>query len=154
MKIKRQTQTLYTFFFAFVVSIVFTGCATNQIQNSATNKYAGKSNAVSELSHDGRYRFTLYSARPEIPLGKIHEWIVRVETRDGEPVTNARLFVFGGMPAHRHGFPTKPRVKQHLGNGEYKVEGIKFTMPGAWEMRFNIKHNKVSERVVFKIDLK
>jgi len=61
--------------------------------------------------------------------------------------------VFGGIPAHKHGFPTKPKANKYLGNGDYLVEGIKFNMPGEWEMQFNIKNDNKSSRAVFNIHL-
>jgi cytochrome c peroxidase len=65
------------------------------------------------------------------------------------------VFINGGMPMHRHGFPTKPSSKTYLGNGNYRVEGIKFNMHGEWEMRFNIRmQGGHSDRVVFKVDLR
>lgn len=54
---------------------------------------------------------------------------------------------------HNHEFPTIPRVKEYLGNGGYRVEGIKFSMIGHWEMHFNIEHDKKRDRVEFKIHI-
>ena len=116
-------------------------------------QFTNRENAVSQMSQKGNYRFTLFSTEAPIPLQRIHNWTVHVETKDGQPVEDARVFVFGGMPMHRHGFPTKPRVKKYLGNGDYKVEGIKFNMPGHWQMRFNISHKGKSDRVVYDIHL-
>jgi len=127
--------------------------STSYIDDSSIIKYAGNNNSVSEVSESGNYRFFLYSKSLPIPLRKIHNWIVKVETNQGEPVTNARLYVSGGMPLHRHGFPTKPVVQKHLGQGEYLVEGIKFSMPGDWQMRFTMQEGKQRERAIFKIKI-
>lgn len=144
------------------VSALLTACATSETADTQpANKdttpsklqYAGKQNAVTDLSESGNYRFTLYSKPEPIPLRKIHQWILKVETKAGKPVTNAKIYISGGMPAHRHGFPTKPVVKKHLGNGKYLVEGIKFSMPGYWEMRFTMKIDNQRERVKFKINI-
>ena len=117
-------------------------------------EYSDLQHAVTQISRDGNYRFTLYSKATPIPMKKIHSWIIKVEDKEGKPVEGVKLFVFGGMPQHRHGFSTKPIVKKYLGDGKYLVEGIKFTMPGYWEMRFNIKEKRVSDRVIFKIYLR
>ena len=146
-----------------LISYFLTACSTNKsIDTSPVSKkstpsklqYTGKQHAVTELAKSGNYRFTLYSKSAPIPLKKIHQWVLKIETKMGDPVTNAKLYINGGMPMHRHGFPTKPVVKKHLGDGEYLVEGIKFTMPGYWEMRFTMKTKKHRERVKFKINLK
>jgi len=117
--------------------------------------YSNKENAVSLLSEDGKYRVTLYSTVFPLQTSQIHNWIVHVETPSGELVENAKIRVHGGMPAHKHGFPTTPRVKEYLGGGDYKIEGVKFSMPGEWQMRLNIKEDKLvrRDRVVFIVKL-
>lgn len=120
---------------------------------SKRNLFAGKQHGVTKTSKKGIYEITLYSSKAPIPQRTIHDWILHIETRDGVIVEDAKVFIFGGMPMHQHGFPTKPRVKQYLGNGNYRVEGIKFNMPGHWEMRFNIKHKGKLDRVIYKIHL-
>jgi hypothetical protein len=109
--------------------------------------------AVTQPSEDGEYIFSLYSSDPSIPFKKIHSWVVHIETKDGQAVEKAKVYVFGGMPVHQHDFPTKPRVKKYLGNGDYLVEGVKFNMPGAWEMRFNLKDGNKRSRAVFQFNL-
>jgi hypothetical protein len=86
-------------------------------------------------SQGGSHRVAVRPRDASAPRGELHEWIVRVERTDGEPV-RLRLVQFdGGMPAHRHGFVTTPRVTRELGGGEFLVEGVKFHMPGDWELR-------------------
>jgi len=116
-------------------------------------KFTTREHAVTQPSEDGEYIFSLYSTDAKIPFKKIHSWIVHIETKDGKPVEKAKVYVFGGMPVHQHGFPTKPKVKKYLGNGDYLVEGIKFNMPGQWEMRFNITDGNKSSRTVFQFSL-
>jgi hypothetical protein len=116
-------------------------------------KFTDREHAVVQPSEDGEYIFSLYSTDAKIPFKKIHSWVVHIETKDGKPVEKAKVYVFGGMPVHQHDFPTKPRVKKNLGNGDYLVEGIKFNMPGQWEMRFNIKDGNKSSRTVFQFSL-
>jgi hypothetical protein len=116
-------------------------------------KFTTLEHAVTQPSEDGKYIFTLHSTDPDIPFKKIHSWIVHIETKEGKPVEKAKVYVFGGMPVHQHDFPTKPKVKKYLGNGDYLVVGIKFNMPGEWEMRFNIKDGNTSSRVVFQFGL-
>ena len=117
-------------------------------------KYTSREHAVTQVSERGKYRVTLYSNASPIPLQQFHEWTVHVEDMAGKPY-EGRVFINGGMPMHRHGFPTKPRSKTYLGNGDYQVEGIKFNMHGEWEMRFNISmQGGHSDRVVFKVDLR
>ncbi len=104
-------------------------------------------------SDDKQYRVSLYSQTHPIPLYKIHSWVVHIETADGKAVEDAKVYIHGGMPAHRHGLPTRPRVRKHLGNGDYLIEGLKFSMMGLWELRVNIKQPGMRDRAVFEISL-
>lgn len=101
---------------------------------------------------DKKYTVTLYSNQSPVPMQKIHSWTAHIE-KQGKPVGNAKIYIHGGMPAHRHGFPTKPRVQKYLGNGDYLIEGVKFSMIGEWEMRINIKEPGQRDRAVFRIKL-
>lgn len=117
----------------------------------ASLQYSDREHAVTLAGEKGNFQFTLYSNQSPIPLSIIHSWTLHVQTKDGQIVEDAQVFVFGGMPMHQHGFPTVPRVKNYLGNGDYLVEGIKFSMIGHWEMRFNVKKEQLEDRVVFSI---
>ena len=112
-----------------------------------------KQSATTVSADDKKYRVTLYSKSHPIPMQKIHSWVVHVEDADGKPVENAKIYIHGGMPAHRHGFPSTPRVKKYLGNGDYLIEGIKFSMIGEWEIRINIKEPNQRDRAVFRLKL-
>ena len=103
------------------------------------------------MSDDKIYRVSLYSNNFPIPLQKIHSWTAHIEYANGKPLENAKIYIHGGMPAHRHGFPVTPRVKKYLGNGNYLIKGIKFSMMGEWEMRLNIKEQTQRDRAVFRI---
>lgn len=117
------------------------------------SQFTDREHAVTQPTEDGEYVTSLHSTDSSIPFKKIHNWVLHIETKDGQAVEKAKVYVFGGMPEHRHGFPTKPRVKQALGNGDYLVEGIKFNMPGVWEMRFNIKDGIKNSRAVYRFNL-
>jgi len=94
---------------------------------------------------------TYQSRTQPLPLNQIHNWVLHVDTLDGNAVEKARISVYGGMPAHKHGLPTQPAVSE-LGNGDYLVEGIKFSMHGGWEMWFNIRQGNITDKVKFEIN--
>lgn len=112
-----------------------------------------KHSATTVFSEKKNYRVTLYSNIFPIPVQKIHSWTVHIETADGKPLKQATIYIHGGMPAHRHNFPVKPRVKKNLGNGNYLIKGVKFSMIGDWEMRININEPKVRDRAIFNISI-
>ena len=125
----------------------------NQHSSKDSSQYSLIDNAITQTSEQGKYIISLHCNNSPIPLRKIHSWTVHIETPDGKPVENAKVFVFGGMPMHNHEFPTIPRIKTNLGNGDYLVEGIKFSMIGHWEMHFNIEQENKRDRVIFKIHM-
>lgn len=93
-----------------------------------------------------------YTSQVEpLPLNQIHSWILHVETTDGRPVEQAGIRVDGGMPAHGHGLPTQPSVRE-IGKGDYLVEGIKFSMTGYWEMWFEISADGVTAKRMFPVN--
>ena len=108
---------------------------------------------VTAITNHKKYKVTLYSKTFPLPVQKIHSWIAHIEYANGKPVENATVYIHGGMPAHRHDFPVKPRVNQYLGKGNYLIEAVKFSMIGNWEMRIYIQEKTQRDRAIFKIKL-
>jgi hypothetical protein len=106
---------------------------------------------VSQLSEQGLFR--IWYTAEEIQINQMHEWIIHVETADGEPVENAQITVDGGMPDHGHGLPTVPQVTDYLGDGNYRVEGLRFQMQGLWVVTFHIDADGVTDTVTFNLTL-
>jgi len=104
------------------------------------------------VSSRGVYTVSFESSLEPIEINRIHNWILHI-TSDGEPVTGASLAVSGGMPAHDHGMPTRPRVTAELGNGHYRLEGMRFHMGGDWEVSIEIKASGKSDTVVVTLAL-
>lgn len=109
--------------------------------------------ATGGYAEEGREKFRVsYKSQMEpLPLNRIHSWLLHVETAGGEPVEKAGIRVDGGMPAHNHGLPTQPVVTE-IGNGDYLVEGLKFSMSGHWEMWFEIRAAGTIEKKKFDVN--
>jgi len=96
------------------------------------------------------------SADPELEplaINTIHRWVVEVQTLDGTPVVSAEIGIRGGMPAHDHGLPTLPAATEHLGNGRYLIEGMRFHMAGNWEVVLSIDTGAQRDEVVISLEL-
>ena len=104
-------------------------------------------------SESGLYRATIRPQGDSIPKGKLHRWVLHVETPNGTPVDACQITVDGGMPQHGHGLPTKPRVSRDLGNGDHLVEGMKFNMGGWWVVKFRVASETGTDSVVFNLKL-
>lgn len=85
--------------------------------------------------------------------GPLHNWIVTVTTPAGAPVDDATIGVDGGMPQHGHGLPTAPAVTAALGEGRYRIEGVRFNMGGWWELKLAVTAGGASDAVTFNLVL-
>jgi len=110
--------------------------------------------ATSRPTDNGLFQVSWRSDSDDVPLNKIHTWTLTVTTPDGSLVENADISVDGGMPQHGHGLPTSPQVTAYLGNGEYRVEGLRFQMTGWWEVKFNISAGGQTDSITFNLTLK
>lgn len=110
--------------------------------------------ATSRTTDNGLFNVSWRSDSDDVPLNQIHTWTLTVTTPDGALVENAEIIVDGGMPQHGHGLPTKPQVTAYLGNGEYRVEGLRFQMTGWWEVKFIISAGGQTDSITFNLSLK
>lgn len=120
---------------------------------TAPSPVAAPSFVLSRTSENGTYLVAVEPEAPPVKVGELHTWMVTVKTQDGNPVDGASITVSGGMPAHGHGLPTSPEVTAQLGDGRYRVEGVKFSMGGAWEFRFAVSAPAGDDEAVFNLKL-
>jgi hypothetical protein len=92
------------------------------------------------------------SSLEPIEINQMHSWTLHI-TADDEPVADAALTVEGGMPAHDHGLPTRPRITEELGEGDYRLGGMRFHMQGDWEISIEIKAGGKTDTVVVMLTL-
>jgi hypothetical protein len=98
------------------------------------------------------YAATLEPREP-IGLRKLLTVPVRILDAKGRPVEGATVSVEGGMPEHRHGLPTQPRVTRSLGGGVYEIEGLRFSMGGWWQVTLLIDSPAGVDSVTFNLAL-
>jgi hypothetical protein len=107
----------------------------------------------SKNSAKGIYSVDIAPEMEPVQQGPLHAWVLTLKTPDGKPVEDATIGVDGGMPQHGHGLPTSPAVAGYLGEGKYKIDGLRFNMSGWWELKFAIKAPPGEDSVVFNITL-
>ena len=100
-----------------------------------------------------RFQVSFESDLKPIVINQIHQWIIQVQTLDGVPVTKAEISIDGGMPDHDHGLPTDPQVTGNLGDGRYRVEGLRFHMQGQWELKITIRADNMEDVVTISLEL-
>lgn len=105
------------------------------------------------LSNHGHFLVSYAAESPPITLNALHAWLLTVQTPEGEPVSGATVTVDGGMPAHRHGLPTQPQAAPGDAPGQYRIEGVRFQMPGEWVVTFTIQADALTDQVTFPLTL-
>lgn len=106
-----------------------------------------------KISAKGLYSVAISPEAGEPKQGDLHSWIVTVTTRQGTGVEDASFTIGGGMPEHAHGLPTNPEVTSYLGDGRYRIEGVKFSMTGWWQLRFGIRAPAGADEATFNLVL-
>ncbi|MGX9145044.1 FixH family protein [Mesorhizobium sp. 128a] len=102
---------------------------------------------------NGLYVASFVPERGVVRQGELESWLLTLKTKTGASVERAAIAISGGMPQHSHGLPTSPQVTDYLGEGRYRIEGLKFTMSGWWQFRFAISSGAGSDTVVFNVVL-
>jgi len=114
---------------------------------------AAPDTTMTRMSGSDRFRVSMRSNVDPVPLSQIHSWTLHLETPEGVAIDDAQIGVYGDMPAHRHGLPTRPKVTENLARGDYLIEGVKFTMPGRWQLILIITAEGKRDKAKFNIDL-
>lgn len=128
----------------FLATLVLGGCMSPPV---------GLDVARERATVQQRYMVQVRPVSEPLALGKLHAWELSLKLPSGEPVTGASFVVDGGMPQHRHGLPTQPRVTRELGEGRYLMEGVKFSMSGWWELKLKVEAAQGADQVTFNLVL-
>lgn len=104
-------------------------------------------------SRNGHFHLTWSSEVEPLSINRMHSWSIRITTANGEPLDKADILISGGMPLHNHGLPSSPRVTEALGNGHYRVGGMRFHMLGDWQLVFNIEAGQQRDVIVVPLKI-
>jgi hypothetical protein len=105
--------------------------------------------ALTRTTVDHKFIVRLDPPATPAAINQIHTWKIKLTSASGMPIEHAQIAVDGGMPQHGHGLPTRPQVTQDLGDGNYLLEGMKFSMTGWWEIKLAIQSNEGADKVTF-----
>jgi len=97
-------------------------------------------------------RIEIYSELSPLAINRIHSWRIRILDANGAPQA-AQMKISGGMPEHDHGMPTAPQITRQLDNGDYLLEGMRFHMPGAWQLLIELTINGAQQTAVIDFHL-
>lgn len=105
--------------------------------------------ALTRPTLENRFVVALLPPAKPAAINQIHAWQIRLTSPSGLPVSGAQIAVDGGMPQHGHGLPTQPQVTPLPVAGSYLLEGVKFSMPGWWEIKLAVQAQGGSDKVTF-----
>lgn len=106
---------------------------------------------LQQTSEHGSYQAELACATAPI-VGAFQECELRLQSSETIPA-DLMIAVDGGMPAHGHGLPTEPKATPSDKPGVYRIEGLKYSMPGEWLLGFLLQSGSNQDKVVFKFTL-
>jgi hypothetical protein len=89
----------------------------------------------------------------QIRMNRIHSWELTIKDAAGQTVNDAMVTVVGDMPEHGHGLPTQPEITKVGAGGLYRVDGMKFTMPGWWVVTVSVMANGIHDSVSFNLNI-
>ena len=117
----------------------------------ATPATAAFSRTSSIPSHNGVYRASLVPL-PEVRHGRDGDvWTVEVRAANGDPVADATLALESWMPDHERMGATAARVTGSLGDGRYRVEGLRLDRRGWWNVRLVVAASAGTDSLAFNM---
>ena len=118
---------------------------------AATDSDSPEQTATSDR---GIYQVTIRPRNDTVPVGELHEWVIRPQTAAGAGFVPTELVFMAGMPGHGHGTTSEPRVTEYLTDGSFLVEGVKFNMTGLWNIIVSVTGPAGPDRVVFELTVR
>ena len=109
--------------------------------------------ATEKMTVNDTFKVSYKSTGGSIRINRIHSWELTIRDADGQPVNDAKVTVVGDMPEHGHGLPTQPEVFNMGAGGFYRIDGMKFQMPGWWVVTISIMADGVHDAVSFNLDV-
>ena len=140
---KQGSETAGGFCVVAVLAALAVGCATPP----ATEERAG----WSARSDSGRLVGHLAPESGAVQIGKFQTWILELCSAGGVAVSGADVAIAGGMPGHGHGLPSQPQVTDEIGDGRYRIEGVKLNMVGAWVIEVFVQTSAGRDRLRFDL---
>lgn len=132
-----------------IIIVLVSGCiAAAAVAAPTDNRVPGEARAT----HQGLYRITVEAPTP-VPINRLQAWSIAVTAADGKPPTEMALAVSASMPQHGHGMLVQPRVSRQLDSRKFLVEGLKFHMPGYWEVKLTVTAAGQTDDLTFALDL-
>lgn len=87
-------------------------------------------------------------------VNRLHGFALSLATDDGMPVAGATIVVTGRRRYAPNPLPTSPKVSSGPDKGNYRIEGLRFHMPGEWQLHFAIDFGQIRDRASIDVMVK
>ena len=105
---------------------------------------------MSQASKSNHYKIDLQCDHPPTLSG--FQQCNLTLTDNVKKLSDVNIIIEGGMPEHHHGLPTAPKVSWNKQNKLYNINGLKFSMPGVWQLTFLIDKTENLPRDIVTIN--
>ncbi len=125
----------------------------HQAHKHEDNDSAKRKHQWSQVSESGLITAEVFPQQGKPVFNDYHNWVIKLSDAKGQPVSDAKIAIDGGMEAHGHGLPSKPVISRELDDGEYLIEGMLFNMTGAWTLVIDVLSTHENARFTFPLEL-
>jgi YtkA-like protein len=128
-------------------------CALQETWKGEVVAESSRNYEPTRVTDGGKYRVSIKPPDGKVPMQRMHSWVLHLEDSKGAAIDSATICIDGGMPEHGHGLPTRPAVTEALHNGDFRVDGMKFSMGGWWVVKFTIDAPPGPDSIRFNLKL-
>lgn len=105
-------------------------------------------------SHNRAYRASMIPSPDPIERNRSLTLTVEIRTAANAPVEGASLALESWMPDDDNVSVGRPRAIAELGDGFYRVEGLRFDSRGWWNLRLQISAAGMTDSLAFNVVLR
>lgn len=107
---------------------------------------------LTTLSNAGNFSVDMRYEQPAVAVNTLLSAMVQVGCVKADPCVVRTVSVTAQMPAHHHGLNYTPLVERVQGN-RFQVQGLRYHMPGYWQVFVDIETEQGVERAQFDLEL-
>jgi hypothetical protein len=115
---------------------------------------SGAAEAIALPSAGNFFIVRLAGIGPTEQVNRMHGFDLSLTTVDGRAAGGAAIRLTGLRRYTQSPLPTSPRVSPGPGEGSYRIEGLRFHMPGEWRLVFEIDFEQISDHAAIEIVVK
>ncbi|MFI4855993.1 MAG: FixH family protein [Phycisphaerales bacterium JB065] len=127
-----------------------------EAHDAATDEYCGDpaldTQTRTATTPSGDYTVELIGLPPSVTSNEIFSFQVTLSAAPDIPTDNLSIIVDAGMPQHAHGMTVRPQATPAAADGLFRVDGMLFHMPGAWDLTIDVVDGPYTERVTFHVE--